>query len=142
MLLLGDASRFTHAFVVVDAELGLAVEARPGGARIVDYRAEYGDRLTVFSHMDLTDAQRYAIVLSAEACIGRGYNWLDYLALAFTHWGIRPKWLRRHAARTDRLICSQLVDSIYLLAGVHLFNDGRQSGDVTPGDLGYIGDCY
>jgi hypothetical protein len=37
--------------------------------------------------------------------------------------------------RADRLVCSQLVDKAYLLAGEHLFSDGRYPGEVTPGDL-------
>jgi hypothetical protein len=36
------------------------------------------------------------------------------------------------------MICSQLVDEAYLRAGVHLFDDGRDPGDVTPGDLLYV----
>jgi hypothetical protein len=37
------------------------------------------------------------------------------------------------------LICSQLVDRACELAGVHLFDDGRLSGQVTPGDLYTLG---
>jgi hypothetical protein len=33
------------------------------------------------------------------------------------------------------MICSQLVDRCYDIAGVHLFDDGRKPGDVSPGDL-------
>lgn len=138
-VLIGDGSRFTHAFVVVDAELGLAVEARASGARVVDYRKVYGSRDTVFSHMELTDEQRQKIVAAAEAMVGRGYGWGDYVALALAHRGFRPKWLVRYIGNSDRLICSQLVDYDYLLAGVHLFNDGRMPQDVTPGDLTYVG---
>lgn len=142
MLLLGDSSRFTHAFVIVNVEHGIAIEARPFGARLVYYREEYADRLIAYSHIDLTDTQRAGIVRAAYQCLGRGYNYLDYLSLALTHYGIAPRWVRRHAARTDRLVCSQLVDVVYRLEGVHLFDDGRASGDVTPGDLSYIGNVY
>ena len=33
------------------------------------------------------------------------------------------------------MICSQLVDQCYLEAGIHLYDDGRDPGDVTPADL-------
>ena len=36
------------------------------------------------------------------------------------------------------MICSQLVDYCYLMAGVHLFNDGRWPGYVTPEDLANV----
>ena len=33
------------------------------------------------------------------------------------------------------MICSQLVDATYLTAEVHLFDDGRWSGDVMSSSL-------
>jgi hypothetical protein len=30
------------------------------------------------------------------------------------------------------------VDQVYHQAGLRLFADGRDSGDVTPGDLAYV----
>lgn len=141
-VLIGDGSRFTHAFLIVDAELGLAVEARPSGARVVHYRTQYGDREKVYSHLELTDQQRAHIVAAAESMVGRKYNWLDYLALTLAHWGVRPGWVVRRIETTTRLICSQLVDEAYRQAGVHLFDDGRLPQDVTPGDLTYVGSVY
>ncbi len=52
---------------------------------------------------------------------------------------IRPRWLLDYVAGTGHMICSQLVDQSYLDAGVHLAEDGRFPGDVTPGDLAYVG---
>jgi hypothetical protein len=31
--------------------------------------------------------------------------------------------------------CAQLVDACFARAGIHLFDDGRLSGDVMPSDL-------
>jgi hypothetical protein len=140
-VLIGDGARFTHAYVITDADAGIAVEARPGGAGYVNYPEVWETRRTpAYSHLDLTDQQREAIAAAADTVVGVGYNWLDYLALVLDHWGIHPAWLHAYIARTDRLICSQLVDVVYHRAGIDLFDDGRNPGDVTPGDLTYIGD--
>lgn len=132
---IGDASAFTHAFVVVGKDV---VEAMPSGAQLTPLSV-YTDgaraKDTVFSDLDLTDTQRAVICSAARDLIGTPYSFADYLALALDHWGIRPKWLRRYIADSKRLICSALVDHVMLQAGVHLFSDGRDPGDVTPGDL-------
>jgi hypothetical protein len=57
------------------------------------------------------------------------------VALAALRYGLRPRWIRHRVATSGRLICSQAVDELYRRVGVHLFDDGRPSGDVTPGDL-------
>jgi hypothetical protein len=139
-VLMGDGARYTHAYVITDPDAGIAVEARPGGAGYVQYRDVWETRRTpAYSHLELSPAQRQAIAEAAGTVVGAGYNWLDYLALALDHWGIHPAWLHAYIARTDRLICSQLVDLVYERAGVHLFSDARNPGDVTPGDLTYVG---
>lgn len=133
--LIGDASRFSHAFVCVGN--GEVVEAMPGGADLtpLSYYTE-GPKaaVTVFSDLDLTDDQRITIAATARALINTPYNFLDYLVIALDHWGIRPKRLRKYMADRGHLICSQLVDLCFLRAGVHLF-EGVDPGDVSPGDL-------
>jgi hypothetical protein len=50
----------------------------------------------------------------------------------------QPWWVRRiidRLASTHELICSQLVDLCYSRANVHLFDDGRWEGFVSPEDL-------
>lgn len=138
LFLTGDASRYNHAFIMVGDDL--AVEARPRGAGYVKPSVLYPD--SVYSHLELTTLQRAAIADEAEQLSGRGYNWLDYPALALLRFGIRPDWVTKYVANKGRLICSQLVDEAHRLAGVHLFNDDRLSQDVTPGDLLYIGKVW
>lgn len=129
----GDASIFSHAFVVLDD--GTVMEAQPGGARITPLET-YSRRPVAFStHLATTEAQRDEIVRQARLLEGTPYSFLDYLALALTRLRVRPRWLRRYVASTGHMICSQLVDEAYRRAGVHLFTDGRLSQDVTPGDL-------
>lgn len=129
----GDGfSDFQHAFVVLDGERVL--EAEPGGARIMPL-TEYKGTNAVYSTWQLTDQQRAAIVDTALSLVGIPYSALDYLSLVLHRLHIRPPGLKRYIASTGHMICSQLVDHCYEQAGVHLFNDGRWSGDVTPGDM-------
>lgn len=144
--LAGDANRFTHAFVVLDN--GEVAEAMPSGARIQPLNRQYSSEVA-YVKMNLTDVQRNNLVGHLRARLSRSggirYSFTDYLALALAHFGIKPKWLREYIARSDRQICSQLVD--YELAygaledlndpesGYHVFCDGRLPQDVTPGAL-------
>lgn len=134
MAIIGDSSRYTHAFLVLDD--GTVIEAMPHGA-IISPLTKYATG-AVFSSMDLTDLQRTHIVRHARTCLGVRYGFSDYLALALAHIGITPKRLKNYIANNGRMICSQLVDDVYARAGVHLFDDGRLPQDVTPGDLLYV----
>lgn len=149
--------RFTHAFIVLDNEQ--VIEAEPGGA-IISPLSKYTSRpegTVLFSDepvqqaldilFESVDVIRFEDLGYAESRIrqrivdfgreleGTPYNYLDYLAIGLDRFGVRPKLIRKRLARHDRLICSQLVDYVYLAAGIHLFKDGRDSMDVTPGDL-------
>jgi uncharacterized protein YycO len=121
-----------HAFLVLDGDELL--EAMPGGARVRPLTDADRTRAT-YSDWDLTDEQRAAICTYGRTLVGTPYSILDYLSLALVRLRIRPPGLTKYIASTKSMICSQLVDTAYLRAGVHLFHDGRWSGDVTPGDL-------
>jgi uncharacterized protein YycO len=129
--IIGDASRWTHAFIVLDDNT--VIQAMPRGAEIVPLDPFRGR--AVFSDIPLTDAQRAGIVKHARTFEGVKYGFSDYLALALANIGLHPKWLKNYIAKNGRMICSQLVDEAYKRADVHLFNDGRMPQDVTPGDL-------
>ena len=132
--IVGDASRYTHAFVVLDD--GTVMEAMPSGARIRSLEHGLSHFPIAFSWaIPLTDAQRAAIVREARACVGVRYGFSAYLHLALSRFGVRWPWLMRYLERNGRMICSQLVDAVYARAGVQLFDDGRAPFDVTPGDL-------
>lgn len=133
--LLGDGSRFTHAFVVVSETE--AVEAWSTGARRVLLSRYEGKSLT-YSHLDLTPEQREVIVATASSLIGTPYSFFDYFSLALQHWNVRPKQVEEYIANCGHMVCSQLVDFCHLSAGVHLFDDNRLPQDVTPGDLLYL----
>lgn len=126
-----DASRYTHAFIVIDENTVIA--AQPGGARR-DALAPLKNK-AIYMPLELTDDQRQTIVREAIALEGTPYSYLDYLAIALLRFGFKPKWLRKYIKDKGHLICSQMADLVLQKAAVHLFNDGRESMDVTPGDL-------
>jgi uncharacterized protein YycO len=140
--ILRDASRYTHVFVVLDN--GEVIEAMPGGAIIspLDKYAgttKYGSPLAAYLDIKLTPEQREAIVREARQLEGVPYSFRDYVALALERLGIHWKWIENRVTDSGHMICSQLADEAYKRAGVHLFEDGRLSQKVTPGDLTYVG---
>ena len=144
----GTNSRFNHAGVCVSPTD--VVEAQPGGARRSPLDGYLGDNTVWSDGYGLTDPQlqRPAIVAAAEQLVGVPYGWGDIVAIILAQKRLgkwrrldaekaleqQPWWVRR-LARTDRLICSELVDLACHMAGVILFNDRRPFGLVSPGDL-------
>jgi hypothetical protein len=122
-------SRYCHVRLIVDED-GSTVEADFKGA--IQGHVQDGD---VIVSPPLTDAQRAIIPVVAEHLIGTPYGFLDIAALALASVGIRNRWLAARIARTDQLICSQLVDVVWQATGFHAFADGRLPQDVTPGDI-------
>lgn len=142
---------WSHAFILIEKHPDgdwTIVEAEPGGAS-VGRLSRYVRKPVAFNDQHhLSPAERLTIVDEALGFVGFGYAWLDYVSIALTRLlGVTGasaragapsralNWLRGRLERPDRLICSQLVDSAYCLAKVHLFADDRTPGDVTPGDL-------
>ena len=146
--LAGDASRYAHAFLILD-EQGTLLEAEPGGARLANIREYDGCGMLIsdgpvqqkLHSLPWTDPARVetttrgAIVAQARQMVGTPYSWLDYAAIGLLHLRIPSKALRRYVATSRHAQCAQLVDLVYRLAGVRLFEDGRQPGDVCPADL-------
>lgn len=128
-LMLADASRYTHTFVV--AGHGQVIEAMPAGARTGPLRPGRYVRLP------LDEPSRVRIATGARSYLGRPYGFSTYLNLAAVQWGVSAGLMRRYVSSNKRMICSQLVDQALADAGVHLFSDGRIPQDVTPGDLLY-----
>ncbi|MFD5198830.1 hypothetical protein ACFWM7_01405 [Streptomyces sp. NPDC058375] len=131
--LVGDAAPVQHAFLYVGN--GMVVQAMPSGAELIPLEEASPVVQWSTGHFTLTEDQRDAMVVEAVALVGTPYSFLDYASIALAHYRIRPAWVRDFVADTGHMICSQLVDEVYLRAGVHLFDDGRIPGDVTPGDL-------
>jgi hypothetical protein len=153
--LTGDGTRYSHAALVVDG--GHVVEALPDGARLtplIRYVGRGGNvvvcdapvrvavvdavasgQINPWEATDHEDTIRARVAAAGRALVGTPYSFLDYLSLFLLHLGVRPAWLLRAVDNRRHMICSQLVDTAYEAAGLHLFADGRFPGDVTPGDL-------
>ena len=132
-LLLGDGSRYTHAFIVVDDFRAIA--AQPSGARYDYLEQNYPQAIYSTGRIPLTDAQRVSIVAEATKLLGTPYSWLDYLSIGLYRFHIRFGFIERYIQDSGHMICSQLVDEVYKRAGIALFSDGRLPQSVTPGDI-------
>jgi cell wall-associated NlpC family hydrolase len=128
-----SAADYQHAFIY--AGVGSIVEAMPSGAKANPFHYSTGV-LWSSQYITLTALDRIAIVSAACEYIGVGYSWVDYFAIAThtLHLPHAPN-LKEYVASSKHMICSQLVDQCYQDAGVHLFNDGRWPGYVTPDAL-------
>lgn len=130
----GDGfSDYEHAFIY--AGNGHIVEAEPGGAKFA--AIHYDNVLWSTGKITLNSMDRALIVKSATDLVGTDYSAADYFALAAKRlkFGVLVPGLKWYVASSKHMICSQLVDACYQMAGVHLFNDGRWDGYVTPGAL-------
>lgn len=115
---------------------GKIVEAQPGGARVAPMSVNDGG-LWSTGLIPLTDDDRKNIVAAGWASVGTPYSVMDYFAEAAYKFkiGLIIPGLRQYVKTSRHMICSQLVDHCYQVAGVQLFNDNRWEGYVTPGDL-------
>jgi hypothetical protein len=155
----GDGSRWTHAWLVLDN--GDIIEGQPGGARIERLLDRYGHREIAFTDKPVRDAvnawstaqrESGAVITQREllqyedslrarvVATGREYEhtkygYLNYPYIGLKRIGITSEWLRRRIDSQKTLICSQLIDAAFMGVDIHLFDDGRWSGEVTPGDL-------
>lgn len=148
--LCGDGfHNYEHAEVFVanpsgepELPLGYTMGAYPHGACYSSVPAEeYQDGwLWSTGAIKLTDTQRNKIAQVADSLKGTPYSALDYFAIAAHRLGLPDPdgELKRYIGNTGHMICSQLVDYCYMVAGVHLFNDGRWPGYVTPADLANV----
>lgn len=134
----GDLSEWTHAGIVAGTNMGdvMIFEARAEGA---GWAYVHPDKMSEWVEVpvELTDAQRNRIVQECHRRVGTQYNWSTYFYLAAYRLRLPlvTRLLRARVARSNKMICSQMVDDIYRVSGVHLFKDGRLPYDVTPGDL-------
>ena len=136
-------SRWNHAGIIIHNVSNvpqnprfLIAEMVPDGGAIVAAAKKY--KTVCYSNVELTEDQRTDIADLAYGYIfdlDTGYNWLDVISLGLAKLKIKPRLIKRVLSNKNRLFCSQMVDEVYLQAGIHLFDDGRLPGQVTPGDL-------
>lgn len=125
-----------HAIQVVQAGGAIKiVEAEPQGV-IVSPIDKYTN--VAWSSLTLSAQQRFEMNQYALAQVGRKYGFYDDALLGITRLdrikgpGFLWKLL---SGKHSPVECAQLVDAVQLAGSVHLFDDSRRTGDVTPGDL-------
>lgn len=132
---------YDHAEIYVGmvdekAPYGYTFGAYPGGATYVPTTPELLSKaLWSTGKILLTDVQRKSIVDMCAAAKGVPYSALDYFALVAHRLHIPVPYLKKYISDSGHMICSQLVDYVYMKSGVHLFNDNRWPGYVVPADL-------
>lgn len=130
-------SDVNHACLYLGGDRTL--EAQPHGA-IFGRVSSYPEPLWSGMNPDLRELAMIhgpAIVAAASKHHGDKYSFVDVGAIGLAKiFGIHlPAPVRDRLGDAHMNMCSQLVDRVYEEAGVHLFNDGRLHGDVSPGDL-------
>lgn len=121
-----------HAFVYLGD--GVVMSAEPGGARIrptTRWDPIYWCKGIASQYM--TDQLRQ-VSYEARTFQNVPYSFLDYAAIAAHTLHLPIPGLKDLVARSGHMICSQLCDSAYDRAGLHLFQD-RWPGYVDPLDL-------
>jgi hypothetical protein len=151
-------SFWTHAGLVLDR--GQYIQGQPGGAVIRPISDLFDGQPVLFSDAPIQALADRALRpwsglgggCCASSVVAEGrrlehvkYSYLDYPVLGLAEWahahreqklaGLVVEQLRGYVEQTGHLICSALCDRAYLNAGIHLFDDERLPGDVTPQDL-------
>lgn len=125
-----------HAFIFIGEgdPRGNIIEMRPQGACYGRWE-RYGQ--VWWSMIPLTTQQRAEIVWQAKSLEARDcdYSFLDIGAISLKILHITPPGLNAYITDTKHMICSQSVDFCYCMARVHIFDDKRLPGMVTPEDL-------
>jgi hypothetical protein len=124
-LYIGDADQNTPA--------GYAIAAYPDGARKIALPEDQDGWL--WSDLTLLDAHRDLIVQAAYALLGTPHSTLDYFALAAEKLGVPVGNHAAYLADPSHMIGAQMVEHCYRAAGIHLLNDSRVAGNVTPMDI-------
>lgn len=151
-------SDWTHAGIILGN--GQFIQGEPGGAKIypqtlldddrpllisdapIENYLEHLQQVTMVGRMSRLEVTTRAVVDSrARALEHTPYSYLDYLAIGAVefHWP-GAHLLEGYVESSNHLICSALVDRAYSWSGIHLYDDKRKAGDVTPGDLAAYAD--
>lgn len=118
---------------------GRTLEAQPSGA-IFGRVSNYGEALWSGTNPTLLEVARtYGAKLADQAFTHHGdrYSFVDCACIGLANlFGVHvPPPVRQRLNDPHMNMCSQLVDRIHMEVGVHLFQDGRLPGDVSPGAL-------
>lgn len=121
-----------HAVVVISATECISCEPFVGARiRPLDYDS------FVWSNFDLTPEQALGSATWARAREGRPYSFINGFLIGLTMYGFTwPKSVWHHFSTDKSYQCAQFADAALTLgAGISVFDDGREFGQVFPGSL-------
>lgn len=126
-------TRSTVHHVVIAISDTECIGAEPGGARIRKHDYEK----LVWSHFEMTTEQAQACADWAKAREGRPYSFINGFFIGLSMYGIRiPLAIRKRFYNDTHYQCAQFADAALTLgAGITVFDDGRDFGEVYPGML-------
>jgi len=139
-----DGREWAHAGVASRRDGGqlLCVEAEPNGAIERPWKWENDPHLWStglgLSVPGMGEAARRYTQPGPWGNHGVPYGYLTYVALIAHGLRIPAPHLRAYIETSKSMMCSQLVDQVAQDKGVHLFDDRRWCGYVTPLDLGLL----
>lgn len=109
------------------------IGAEPGGAKI---RLHEYDNF-VWSKFELTPQQATNCANWARARENRPYSFINGFLIGLTMYGFTwPKSVWKFFSNDRHYQCAQFADAALTLgAGISVFNDGREFGQVYPGSL-------
>lgn len=108
---------WSHVVIVVDPDQGMAIDARPFSK--VSYRAIklFNKHALVMRYPSLSQDQKIKIIEYVKAQLNKEYDYSAILEELLRYgFGISAK----RAANQERFICSTLITSAYLNAGIRL----------------------
>lgn len=91
----------------------------------------------VWSHFELTPEQAQACADWAKSRIGRKYSFVNGFLIGLTMYGFTwPKFVWKYFSTDKSYQCAQFADAALTMgAGITVFDDGREFGQVYPGSL-------
>jgi hypothetical protein len=128
-------TRSDYNHCVVYTGNGEVVSAESSGVQVLP--VEYFEG-AAWSDFDLDVWQQVAIINFSRQQLGKKYGYLTYFWIGFVllfHIRNTPDWLYRRLNNHATWVCSQLCDSAYQAAGIHLFKDDRATGACFPGSF-------
>jgi hypothetical protein len=118
------------------------VQAMPSGAEEISIGLEHwtGEYMFIRPEYSARPSGAWAnqadrVAAAARFYVGTPYSFLDYVAIAGLHAGVRNGPIRGYVTSSRHMICSQLADQAMSDAGWHVFDDGRLPQDVMPVEL-------
>ena len=137
MIRLFTRSKYSHAYIVLDAKKDLVLEAGKDGAKITTALYNYRRMDSIHSTDAVLGGSTTALMQAAQMYVGIPYGFLDiaYLGLELGP-GWRPQWLLNEVLREDAMICSQLVAAFGVRYLANSWKCGAEYAQlVTPGML-------